>query len=552
MPADINTCFATTDIYRNLALYSHLIPALATFVLGFFAYLRAPSRNKAGIFFAFSITFGLWLIADLLNWVSNGYHIVAATWAPLDYINIVFFLLLFCFAWTDLLERPMPPLFVWFIALAAAIPLGVTLSGNAVFEMNLPSCEMLGNNFLAQYKLGLEIIILAAVLIFGISRAIKKWKTKTEVIRALLVTSSIVLFMGIFSGAEFISTLTNVFEITLYSLFTLPIFVLILTIAITSFGTFRLGDTAVKVLFYIFLILAGTQFFFVSNLTDFLLAAMSFVVVLTLGIMLYITSEREIQQRVVIGRYAEDLGKANDKLKELDRLKSQFLSIASHDLRAPLTVVRNFMSLLMEGTYGTLPAQSQDGIRQVFDRATEMSKSVDNYLNVSRIEQRRMTYDFANTDLVKIVSDAVSFYKPNAEKKGLTFMFRAPMDLKPIRAKADAARLSEVVGLLIDNAIKYTPKGNVQVSIEQTSKEGKAIARITVKDSGVGITKDTMPKLFQLFSTGDESRKVNISSSGVGLYVVKAHVEAHKGRVWAESDGEGKGSTFIVELPASA
>lgn len=106
---DVNTCLATTAEYRNLALYSHLIPALATVVLGIFAFLRAQNRFKANFFLSFTIVLALWLTGDLINWISNDYHLVAATWAPLDYLSIVFFLLLGCFVYVDLKPDRFPP-----------------------------------------------------------------------------------------------------------------------------------------------------------------------------------------------------------------------------------------------------------------------------------------------------------------------------------------------------------------------------------------------------------------------------------------------------------
>jgi len=279
-----------------------------------------------------------------------------------------------------------------------------------------------------------------------------------------------------------------------------------------------------------------------------------------IGILLIRSVLKEVETREQIELLAQDLKVTNERLKELDVLKSQFLSIASHDLRAPLTTIRNFMSLLLDGTYGKIPQAADEGMRQVFERATEMAKSVDDYLNVSRIEQGKMKYDFAETDLVKIISDTAQPFKSIAEKKGLSFALRTPADLKPIPAKADEGKLHEAFSLLIDNAIKYTPEGAVTVSVQRTGDPsttpaqgangyGAGRVQVIIKDTGVGISKETMPKLFKLFSTGEESRKVNTSSTGVGLYVAKAIMEAHKGTLRAESEGEGKGSAFIVELP---
>jgi signal transduction histidine kinase len=270
-----------------------------------------------------------------------------------------------------------------------------------------------------------------------------------------------------------------------------------------------------------------------------------FVFVLAFGILLIRSVTKEVEQREHIEFLAKNLEEANEKLKELDKLKSQFLSIASHDLRSPLTIIRNFISLLLEGAYGKLSDAGREGLQQVFDRATDMAKSVDTYLNVSRIEQGRMKYDFIEIELLPLIRSAVAAYAPNAEKKGLKLAATYDPALEGVKAKIDVAKINEVFNNLLDNTIKYTPSGSVDVSVR---REGQ-IARITIKDTGVGMSKETIGKLFQLFSTADDSRKVNVTSTGVGLYITKAHVEAHGGRIWAESEGEGKGSTFIVELP---
>lgn len=263
------------------------------------------------------------------------------------------------------------------------------------------------------------------------------------------------------------------------------------------------------------------------------------------GIFLIRSVTKEVEQREEIQRLAENLKQANERLKELDKLKSQFLSIASHDLRAPLTVIRNFMSLLIDGTYGKLAPAAEEGLRQVFDRASDMAKSVDTYLNVSRIEQGRMKYDFIQIEISPLVEAAVKGFSTNAEKKGLDLSLSITPEIRNSKAKLDVTKINEVFNNLLDNSIKYTPKGSIAISLEKIGQ----VARLVIQDTGVGMSQETIRKLFKLFSTGEESQKINISSTGVGLYITKAHVEAHGGHVWAESDGEGRGSRFIVELP---
>jgi signal transduction histidine kinase len=273
--------------------------------------------------------------------------------------------------------------------------------------------------------------------------------------------------------------------------------------------------------------------------------ALLLLATIAFGIFLIRNITKEIEQKEEIQRLADNLKRANEKLKELDKMKSQFLSIASHDLRTPLSVIRNYLSLAFEGAYGKVPAAMQEGLQQVFERATDMAKSIDTYLNVSRIEQGKMKYDFIDVELAPILEKAVSDFNLHAKEKGLDFTSSIASELQGKKAKLDVSKINEVLNNLIDNSIKYTPKGSINLS---AVREGN-IARVVVKDTGIGMSQETAGKLFKLFSTGDNSLKINISSTGVGLYITRAHVEAHKGRIWAESEGEGKGSSFILELP---
>jgi len=310
---------------------------------------------------------------------------------------------------------------------------------------------------------------------------------------------------------------------------------------------FNISVIATEVFVIVLQLTLFTQIFIAQTLQERLLAVGIFVGSFVIGILLVRSVIREVEARQHIEKLATDLRTANDRLKELDKLKSQFLSIASHDLRAPLTAIRNFLSLLIDGTYGKIPAAADEGMRQVFDRATSMSEMVDNYLNVSRIEQGRMKYDFAQIDFAKLLTEAIEPFKSVATEKGLSLTFKLDPTSSTLLMKADEGKLREVIENLVNNAINYTQKGSVTVS---ASKEGNKV-RVVFKDTGVGMTEETQKGLFKLFSSGEDARKINPKSTGVGLYITKAHVEAHKGTIRAESAGAGQGSTFTIELPLS-
>ncbi len=286
-----------------------------------------------------------------------------------------------------------------------------------------------------------------------------------------------------------------------------------------------------------------------TSTQEILFNALMLCVTVTAGIYLVRSVTREVEAREQIQSLVQTLEVANNKLKELDRMKSEFLSIASHDLRSPVTAIRNFISLILDGTYGKIPVGAEEGLKQVFERSNNMMKSIEEYLSVSRIEQGQMKYDFAVDDFTKVVRDTITFYQPIASAKGLTLTLNIKRGAEKLMVNLDIPKIQEVLNNLVDNSIKYTPKGGINFEVERIQEGGRNVARMSMKDTGIGMSKETISKLFKLFSTGDESRTVNPYSTGVGLYITRAHTLAHKGMITATSEGEGKGSTFTLDLP---
>jgi signal transduction histidine kinase len=265
-----------------------------------------------------------------------------------------------------------------------------------------------------------------------------------------------------------------------------------------------------------------------------------------MGILLIRNVRREIDTRERIEKLAADLEKANVRLTELDRQKSEFVSFATHQLRAPLTAMKGYASLLLEGDMGTLPAEAKQGVSRIFDSTNTLVNIVNDYLNISRIELGTMKYAFETIDFKTLVEDVIGEIKPNIDKTKLQFAFVAENSGTDYRVTADKDKLKQVIANIIDNSLKYTPQGSVKVSLSFDEATNKLTLK--VKDTGVGVSAETMPRLFQKFSRAENANKTNIRGTGLGLYVAKQIIEAHHGTIRVESLGEGKGSTFIVEL----
>ena len=330
-----------------------------------------------------------------------------------------------------------------------------------------------------------------------------------------------------------------------YGNFLVVLFPFFLSYSIVKYHFFNIKTIATEILVVFILITLFIQILLANSLFEMILRGTFFTLVAILGYLLIQSVYREVQTREEIEMLAEDLEKANVRLKELDRLKSEFVSIASHQLRSPLTSIGGYASLILEGSFGEVSKAVKEAVKKIFDSSGLMMTSVGDFLDVSRIEQGKMDYHFEIFDIRKLTELVVEELRPTAQKKGLALSFNTSENGR-YNIKADYSKIKQVLNNLIDNAIKYTVKGSVTVGVSKKEESKKVL--IAIADTGMGISKETLSKLFDKFVRARNANTVNVTGTGLGLYVVKEMIKAHKGKVWAESDGEGSGATFYVEL----
>jgi signal transduction histidine kinase len=256
------------------------------------------------------------------------------------------------------------------------------------------------------------------------------------------------------------------------------------------------------------------------------------------------TREQELEEALILTRHeVERLKKANDELVRLNQQKIEFVSLATHQIRGPLGAIRGYISLLLEGDFGALPAAVIEPLNITLKSTETLGKTVNDFLDVSRLDQGEMRYYRKDFDFTHLVQEVINEMKKSIEDAGLELRLNIPADILMIHG--DKAKLKHVLHNLIDNSCKYTKNGWVEIDLNKI-ESNKVI--FCIKDSGVGIKPETMPKLFQKFSRDTDADKTNILGTGLGLYVARKMLEAQHGRIWAESEGEGKGSRFYVEL----
>lgn len=515
----------------RLALYPHLVPVALAMFLAVYAVIKTKHSRLSIAFLFFTGSFSLWLLGDLVLWTSAPYSLIYFSWSLLDFINLVFFVFgayFFALIAKDrifLVER------IFYIALCVPAFI-ITALGMSVADFNQPVCEVMNNAFLTEYKLFAE----AAVVLLMFITLVRNWKLATGVkqARMLSVFLAILLFFAVFAGTDYLSSITGIYEIGLYGLFVLPVFLIVIVFSMTNLGVFEFRLLGTQILSYALIIMTGSQLLFIQDSTQTTLSVVTLAISIFFGVLLLQNAKKEEQVRVKVEKLAKELDAANSQQVIL-------IHFITHQIKGFVAKSRNIFSLMIEGDYGVLPEPARVAAQTGFESDTKGAQTIAEILNAANIKSGKVTYAMEAFDLKATIESIVNDLKPLAEAKGLVLI----TNLVPVTYTGDKAQLINALKNLIDNSIKYTQKGTVGVTLAQT--DGKV--RFEIVDTGVGIDADDMKNLFTEGGRGKNSQKINVESTGFGLYIVKNIIEAHKGTVRAESEGTGHGSHFIVELP---
>jgi len=249
--------------------------------------------------------------------------------------------------------------------------------------------------------------------------------------------------------------------------------------------------------------------------------------------------------KIKVAQATKDLRAANAELKRLDQAKSEFLRIVSHQLRTPMTILRWYAKALLRGDYGKLNKKQLEVANDIYQATLRQIKLIGSFLDVAHIEAGKITVRKEKGNIEELVNDVVSELKVLAEKMGIYLKVEKPKKEVP-EFYFDYEKTREVLRNIVDNAIKYIEKGGATVGFKYDEKKKEVL--VYVKDTGIGFSPEEKKKLFMKFSRL-RNNKVNPWGSGLGLYICKRLIEVQGGKIWAESPGKGKGSTFYFTLP---
>jgi len=530
------------NVFASLVYYSHLGPLIVALLIGIAVIVNNPRALVNRALFTITISFAVWVYFDLILWATEKPEYTMFFWSAI----VPFELLIYAASWYLIAvlanHGKEPSLRELLIAGATFVP--VFLFAHTSYNLlgyDLTNCDRAAvEGPLIQYLYLIEIFFVIWIITMTV-RAYRHLSDVGDRRQLLIISTGVVLFLLAFSIGNVLVVAVYSFDLDWsyeqYRLFGMPVLVAFITYSAIRFRTFDLKVFTAQALVIAVSILIFSLFFIRTIQNVRVITGITFALVCILGYILIRNVRKEIEQRKLIQRQEEELEVVNKQQENL-------LHFISHEIKGYLTKSEAGFAGIVEGDYGTISEQLTGMAKGALADVRKGVRMVMEILDASNLKKGTVGYKMQPFDLRAAVIDTVAHLKPTAEEKHIGI--KTTIDTKAaFILNGDEEKIRQhVLRNLIDNAIRYTPSGDIEVTLTDGDK-----LRFSVKDSGVGITPEDMKMLFTEGGHGKDSMKVNVHSTGYGLFIAKQIVEAHKGKIWAESEGEGKGSRFVIEFP---
>lgn len=384
-------------------------------------------------------------------------------------------------------------------------------------------------------------IFFFAVVSYTLYFVFKKLKHETDKVQRAKLKYIIIFTIFGFAGGGSVFFLTFNIPILPYPLILFSIYPAVSGYAIFRYQLFDVKVITTELIVFIMWIVLLIRTLLSVTLYEGIVNGTLLIFMVIVGTLLIRSVIKEVHLREKIEKLAQDLKRANEG-------QASLMHFMNHQVKGKFGNARNIFAELLTEDYGVMPPDARPLLEKGLDETRKGVDYVQNILKGASAENGTLPFDMQKMDYRKVVSEVAEKQKEYAEKKGLKF----ELDIADgdYGMTGDAVQLGEATRNMIDNSINYTESGSIKVSLKN-SPTHKGNIRLEIKDTGVGLSDEDKTKLFKSGGRGAESLKVNVNSTGYGLVFVKGVVEAHKGMVWAESQGRGKGSVFILELPRS-
>jgi len=524
----------SNNVYDPLIYYSHLLPLVSSLILGIFVFLSDKKSIKNILFFLLTLLFSIWVYFDLILWATGNMEFEMFFWAimlPVEFgIFFVTFLLTKKFISFD---KKIKNIYKWIFGLFFTPILFLLQSGSALTAFDYTNCDRGAiEGPLWKYLYAIEVIIFIIILGEIIYALIKDKENRKKI---AIYSIGVVSFLGLF----IIGNVTIVQDMSWgyeqYKLFGMLIFLTILVFLIVRFKTFNTKLIGAQALVWLLVIAIGSEFFYYNQMSTytFVITAITLILSTIMGTMIVRSVKKEVKLR-------EELEVANANQESL-------IHFISHQLKGFFTKSKMIFAGILEEDFGPMSTDLKDVAKEGLLSDNNAVTLIQNVLGASNYKKGSMTYTMREVDFADVVRGACASFSREIDDKGLKIKTNLPMG--PLIILADRVQIIQVVKNLLDNSIKYTPAGEIEVSLKNEMIDNVPQVILEINDTGIGLSEKDKSRLFTEGGKGEESLRYNTNSTGYGLYIVKKIIENHDGKIWAESEGRGKGAKFFVVLP---
>lgn len=570
---NLESCYLAVQQTPTIIYYSHILTITTSLIFGFFVFLKNRDRVST-ILLSIVISFSLWSTLDLITWTSLNGKIIMYAWSLFGLLDASFFILSLYFIYVFIDKKDIS-FFKKILLGSLLLPIiAFTPTTYNVSHFIVQDCEV-ADNYFFDYIFYLEIFILIWIIVLAIKRyAQAERKNKKQV---LLTFFGVLFFLGSFLFTVFISKYlisnnivdsTSAYNFEQYGLFGMAFFIGVLAYMIVEFKAFNIKLLGVQALVVTLVILIGSQFAFIRNSTNRILTGVTLSLAIGFGWFLIRSVKKEVKQREEleianqkISSQNEQLEVANLALKKADEAKNEFINIASHQLRTPVTVIKGTIAMLIDGTMNSFDAETK---KRFYEGARFKCKKLEDIINdilsASSLTNKKfsvMDQEAEKIDIREFFSVLIDGFRPETLEREIELTI-GELDADVPAMFGQKKYLEEAFSNLITNAIKYTPSAKQTIDIRDR-RDGKALITISshragndivfsIKDNGIGIPEEEISKLFQKFSRAENAKNMYTDGTGLGLFIVKEIIEGHGGKVWVESV-LNEGSQFFIQLP---
>lgn len=544
-----------------LIYYSHFTAIITSLFLSIFVLLKTRKSLSAIILVVLSFLFSLWSVMDVLIWTQIDSKLIMFLWSFWFLFLSTIFLLSFYFLYVFIKKKDVS--FFWkMLWLIVTLPVFFLLSTRFNLQnFDLTNCNAMESEMMINYVYILSAAVVTSMLYFSISEYKKSDSQKKSEI--LYVSIGMGLFLFSFSIATYIASIENlfngsvdVFKIEQYGYFGMSVFMGFLAYLIVKYKAFNIKLLTAQALVVAIIILIASQFAFIQKPINRVLTGITLAIVSIFGWWL-VRSVRMVDEQ------KEQLEVVNKELERLDKTKNEFINIASHQLRTPITVIRGVVSMIQQGDMDKLPAEARakfyDGAMIKCNKLEEIINDILNATSLANNKFNVMDKKPEDIEVKKFFEDMVDSFKVETMERNINLSVGSLDESVPV-IQGQRKYIEEAFTNLITNAIKYTPSSKATSEIRNT-RDDSSEAKITisnkregdfvifsVKDNGIGIPAEEIPHLFQKFFRAKNATAMYVDGTGLGLFIIKEVAQGHGGDVWVESE-VGKGTEFFVKLP---